>query len=70
MKKYFEVTVDVVVGQTASGKDKIHKERYLVDAQTVTEAEARVIKTLTTESIQLDYTISSAKESRIERVIE
>lgn len=70
MKKYFEVTVDVVIGQTASGKDKIHKERYLVDAQTVTEAEARVIKTLTTESIQLDYTISSAKESRIERVIE
>lgn len=68
--KYFEVVVDVVIGQTSTGKDKIHKERYLVDAQTVTEAEARVVKVLNMESSQLEFTVSSAKESKIERVLQ
>ena len=44
MNKYFEVTVEVVVAQLKNGKEKKNKEIYLVDAQSVTEAEARVIK--------------------------
>ena len=43
MSKYFEVTVEVVVATLKNGKDKKNKEIYLVDAMSVTEAEARVI---------------------------
>lgn len=68
--KYFEVLVEIIVGQTATGKDKTQKERYLVDAQSVTEAEARVVKDFSDANVGLDYKISSVKESKIERVIE
>lgn len=68
--KYFEVKVEIVVGQTNSGKDKLQKEIYLVDAMTVTEAEAHVVKDFEDAGVNLDFTISSAKESKIERVIQ
>ena len=68
--KFYEVKVEIVVGQTNSGKDKLQREIYLVDAMTVTEAEAKVIKDFETAGVQLDYTISLAKESKIERVID
>ena len=42
MSKFFEVTVEVVVATLKNGKDKKNKETYLVDAMSVTEAEARV----------------------------
>lgn len=67
--KYFEVTVEIVVGKTSTGKDKKQKEVYLVDAMSVTEAEALVTKDFSDASVQLDYKVSQAKESRIERVI-
>jgi hypothetical protein len=38
MGKYFEVTVGMVVAIQKNGKDKIQKETYLVDAQSLTEA--------------------------------
>ena len=44
MSKFFEVTVEVVVATLKNGKDKKAKEIYLVDAQSVTEAEARTVK--------------------------
>lgn len=68
--KYFEVTVEIIVGQTKTGKDRKQKERYLVDAMSVTEAEARVVEDFEKSSTQLDYKVVGAKESRIERVIE
>jgi hypothetical protein len=70
MNKYFEVTVEVVVAQLKNGKEKKNKEIYLVDAQSVTEAEARVVKDFEEAGIQLDYKVASAKESRVLRVIE
>lgn len=70
MNKYFEVTVEVVVATQKNGKDKKAKEIYLVDAQSVTEAEARVVKDLTDAKVQIDYKVSGAKESRVIRVIE
>jgi hypothetical protein len=70
MNKYFEVTVEVVVATLKNGKDKKNKEIYLVDAQSVTEAEARVVKDFVEAGVQLDYKVSGAKESRIIRVIE
>lgn len=68
--KYFEATVEIVIGQTKTGKDKKNKEVYLVDAQSVTEAEARVVKDFEDSGVNLDYKVVQVKESRIERVIE
>ena len=70
MAKYFEVTVEVVVATQKNGKDKKNKEIYLVDAQSVTEAESRVVQDFTEAGVQIEYKVSGAKESRIIRVIE
>jgi hypothetical protein len=67
MKKYFEVTVAVVVATLKNGKDKINKEVYLVDALSVTEAEAKVVAHFS--GVSLDYKVVSAKESRIHEVL-
>ena len=70
MSKYFEVVVEMVVSTQKNGKDKKAKEIYLVDAQSVTEAEARVVKDFEEAGVQIDYKVSGAKESRVIRVIE
>jgi hypothetical protein len=54
MNKYFEVTVEVVIATQKNGKDKKAKEIYLVDAQSVTEAEARVVKDFETAGVQIE----------------
>jgi hypothetical protein len=72
MAKYFEVTVTVqheVDNGKGGAKIKKVKENYLVDAMTVTEAEARVVKEFEEAGIQLDYEVTSAKESKILQVI-
>ena len=70
MSKYFEVTVEVVVATLKNGKDKKNKEIYLVDAMSVTEAEARVVQDFIEAGVNVDYKVSGARESRIIRVIE
>ena len=70
MAKYFEVTVEVEVAVMKNGNPKMKKEIYLVDAQSVTEAEARVVKDFEEAGVQIDYKVSGAKESRVIRVIE
>ena len=70
MSKYFEVTVEVVVATLKNGKDKKAKEICLVDSQSVTEAESRVVKDFEDSGVQIDYKVVGAKESRILRVIE
>jgi hypothetical protein len=70
MNKYFEVTVEIVVATLKNGKDKKQKEIYLVDAQSDTEAESRVVSDFEQSGVQLDYKVSGAKESRVIRVIE
>lgn len=69
MNKFFEVTVAVELSIQKNGKPKLKKEIYLVDAMSVTEAEARVVKDFTTSSQNMDFTVISAKESRVLRVI-
>ena len=70
MSKFFEVTVEVVVATLKNGNPKLRKEIYLVDAQSVTEAESRVVKDFEDSNVQIDYKVSGAKESRVLRVIE
>ena len=72
MAKYFEVTVTVqheVDGGKGGTKIKKAKESYLVDAMTVTEAEARVVKEFESAGVNLDYEVSAARESKILQVI-
>ena len=68
--KYFEVSVEVEVATLKNGNPKLKKEIYLVDAQSVTEAEARTVKDFEDSGVQISYKVSGAKESRILRVIE
>ena len=70
MAKYFEVTVEVEGATLKNGNPKLKKEIYLVDAKSVTEAEARVVQDFTDAGVNIDYKVSGAKESRIIRVIE
>ena len=70
MSKFFEVTVELVVATLKNGKDKKVKEIYLVDSQSVTEAESRVVKDFEDSGVQIDYKVVGAKESRILRVME
>lgn len=70
MAQYFEVTVGLVVAVQKNGKDKVQKETYLVDAQSLTEAERKVVMDFENSGVQLDYKAISAKESKIIRVID
>ncbi len=69
MSKYFEVTVGLVVATLISGKDKVQKESYLVDAMSVTEAEAKVVSDFEKAGVQIEYKVISARESKVIRVI-
>jgi hypothetical protein len=65
--KYFVVRVKTK-RENDNGKIRTYSEAFLVNAMTVTEAEARVVKKLS--GSKDEYSISSAAESRIIEVIE
>jgi hypothetical protein len=66
--KYFEVLVEEVVStDPKTGKDKKQKTAYLVDAMSVTEAEARIVKLYS--GVSVDYRVVGAKESKIAEVV-
>ena len=66
---YFTVNVKV---QQDNGNGKVKKvtEGYLVDAMSVTEAEARVINELKEELTGTEFEVVSASVSRIYKVID
>jgi len=66
--KYFEV--NVVWEDVQGDKLKKVKERFLVDAKTVTESEARVIAYYEKEYPMVHMDVTSSKESGITHVIE
>ena len=63
---YHSVSVKVQF-EDDKGKIKKKTERYLVDAMTVTEAEARVISYM--KGTQQEFEISSASQSKIVDVL-
>jgi hypothetical protein len=65
--QYFQVKVQFTV-EDSKGKVKKQNVNYLVDAQSVTEAEARTIKFLTDNDEQA-FEVKSASESKIFDVI-
>ena len=67
MASYFQVKVQFTV-EDSKGKVKKQNVNYLVDAQSVTEAEARTVKFLTDNDEQA-FEVKSASESKIFDVI-
>ncbi len=63
---YFTVSVKVKF-EDDKGKVKTKTERHLVDAMSVTEAEARVVSFM--KGSMQDFEISAASQSRITEVI-
>jgi hypothetical protein len=70
--KYFEVLVNIKTeteGFKGAVKIKNVKEAYLVDAMSVTEAEARVVKSFTQSGFSQDFEVVSVKGSKVIEVI-
>ena len=70
--KYFEVLVSIKTeteGYKGALKIKNVKETYLVDAMSVTEAEARVIKLFTQSGFSQDFEVIGVKGSRVIEVV-
>jgi hypothetical protein len=64
MAKYYSVLVAVEV-EDAKGKIKKNKENYLVDALSVTEAEAKLVNKFTKEGVNLEYEVVKVSETKI-----
>jgi hypothetical protein len=70
--KYFEVLVSIKTeteGYKGAVKIKSVKETYLVDAMSVTEAEARVIKLFAQSGFSQDFEVIGVKGSKVIEVV-
>lgn len=67
MAQYFNVKVQFIT-EDERGKLKKQNVNYLVDAQSVTEAEARTVKYLVDEGEE-QFEVKSASEAKIAEVI-
>ena len=67
MANYFQVKVQFTV-EDSKGKVKKQNVLYLVDSQSVTEAEAKMIKYLTEQGEQ-EFEVKAAIESPIASVV-
>lgn len=65
--QYFQVKVQFTT-EDENGKQKKTNVQYLVDAMSVTEAEARTVKYLTDQG-ENDFEVKSASESKVSAVI-
>lgn len=68
MSKYYEVLVQLKM-ESDKGKIKKVRELYLVDAMSVTEAEARIVKSFSDSGFSQDYSVVSVKGSKVIDVI-
>lgn len=66
---YFQATVSIT-DINEKGKQTKVTEQYLIDADSVTEAEAKVVKMYEDEGAKIDYQVKSVKETKILQVIE
>jgi hypothetical protein len=66
---YFQAVVEIV-DMSDKGKQTKTRENYLVDAVSVTDAEAKVTKLFEDEGMSTDFQVKSVKETKILQVIE
>jgi hypothetical protein len=64
MAKFYSVQVAIEV-EDAKGKIKKQKENYLVDAMSVTEAEAKLVNKFVEEAVKLEYEVVKVSETNI-----
>ncbi len=64
MAKFYAVQVAIEV-EDAKGKVKKNKENYLVDALSVTEAEAKLVQKFVSEGVNLEYEVVKVSETKI-----
>lgn len=64
MAKYYTVNVAVDF-EDAKGKIKKKNELYLVDALSVTEAEAKLVQKFTNDAVKLEYEVVKVSETKI-----
>ena len=64
MAKFYSVQVAIEV-EDSKGKIKKQKENYLVDALSVTEAEAKLVKKFVAEAVKLEYEVVKVSETNI-----
>jgi hypothetical protein len=67
MTKYFNVMVSFVT-ESDQGKTKKQNIMYLVDANSVTEAEARTVRFLSSRG-ETNFEVKAAGESKVAEVI-
>jgi hypothetical protein len=65
---YFQVNLELL-DVNEKGKQTKIKEQYLVDAESVTEAEAKTTKMFEDEGTQMDFMVKSVRETKILQVI-
>lgn len=65
---FYQVSVEFRTTDIDSGKIKKQKVQYLVDSESVTESEARMVQHLTTDSID-DFEVVSSSQSKIVEVV-
>ena len=71
--KYHEVVVEMKIeSENSKGESKIKrvKETYLVNSLSVTEAEARVVKSFEKNGFSQEFSVISVRASKIVEVIE
>lgn len=71
--KYHEVVVEMKIeSENSKGESKIKrlKETYLVNSLSVTEAEARVVKSFQESGFSQEFSVISVRASKIVEVIE
>ena len=65
MAKFYSVQVAIEIEDAKSGKIKKQKENYLVDAMSVTEAEAKLVNKFVEEAVKLEYEVVKVSETNI-----
>lgn len=65
---FFQVKVEFRLQDTETGKVKKQSVLYLVDSESVTESEARVVQHLTTDGLR-DFEVKASNPSKIVEVI-
>jgi hypothetical protein len=65
---YFQVNLELL-DVNEKGKQTKIKEQYLVDAESVTEAEAKTTKMFEDEGTQMNFMVKSVRETKILQVI-
>jgi len=68
MSKYFQVVVQVKV-EDEKGKIKKQNETYIVEAVSCLDAEETVTKDFVDEGSNLDFKVTSVKETKVVKVL-